>query len=46
MELVINGYALNLSAEQAVAPRVSLVGRILRTIVPAHVLASTSVSLD
>jgi len=50
MEMVINAYALNLSAEEAIAPRLSMAGRLLRTIsraaVPSHILAITKVGLE
>jgi hypothetical protein len=50
MEMVINAYALNVNAEEAIAPRLSMVGRLFRTIgraaVPPHVLAITKISLD
>jgi len=46
MEMVINGYALNLSSEQAIAPRQGLFSRLLSKVVPQHILASTSIEVD
>ena len=50
MEMVINGYALNMSSETAIAPRQSFFGSLLQRItgaaIPSHVLAATKISLE
>jgi len=44
--MVINAYALNMSSEQAIAPRQGILSRLMHKIVPQHILAATSISLD
>jgi len=46
MEMVINAYALNMSSEQAIAPRQGMLSRLMRKVVPQHILAITSVEVD
>ncbi len=50
MEMVINAYALNVSSEEAIAPRLSMVSRLIQTVsraaVPPHVLAITKIGLE
>ena len=43
MEMVINAYALNVSSEQAIAPRQGVLARLMRKVVPSHILAITNV---
>ena len=48
MELVVNAYALNVSSEEALAPRQSMLSWLKRTVssarsLPSHVLAITHI---
>jgi hypothetical protein len=48
MEMVVNAFSLNMASEEAIAPRQSMVGWLMRTVtrarsLPSHILAITSV---
>ena len=50
MEMVVNAYALNVSSEEAIAPRQSMLGWLMRKVssarsIPSHILAITSVDV-
>jgi hypothetical protein len=46
MEMVVNAFALNMASEEAIAPRQSMVGWLMRKVtgarrLPSHILAIT-----
>jgi len=50
MEMVVNAFALNMASEEAIAPRQSMIGWLLRKVtpsrgLPSHILAITGLDV-